>query len=140
MTDESAPFETDPELYRQWRQAMRPIELQDEDFNALAAYAERRMEATEIDAVETLLAAEPALLDAVLAARAAVADTDNIVRFQPRPQVAQPRRLIWAALAASILLTSYAGYSLGVATQEAIEPTNSGTTLDLIDLTAGSLG
>jgi hypothetical protein len=138
MTKESVPFETDLELYRRWRGEVSSPELQDEDFNALAAYAERQLDAAETDRVEALLAAEPVLLDAVLAARALV--TDTVVQFRPRPRIVPNGRLTWAALAASILLMSYAGYSLGVATQEAIEPSSNGTTLDLIDPTAGSLG
>jgi len=139
MTEDNVPFETDPELYLRWRQEAMPVELQDEDFNTLAAYAERRLEAPEVDRVESLLAAEPVLLDAVLAARHAP-PVENVVQFRPRPQIVRTGRLTWAALAASILVMSYAGYSLGVATQEAIEPASNGTILDLIDLTAGSLG
>ncbi len=129
-TDEAA-------LWRRWRSAAGLAMAEDAgpDPLLLAAYAENRLPADAAEAVENWLVANPEAADDVLAARRAarellpeaplgvagraaalVAEGDaRVVAFRrPVPRVAGWRTAVaWGGIAASLLVTSLVGFTLG---------------------------
>ncbi len=157
------PFEPDRALVARWRDAAPAPEAP--DALTLAAYAEGRLDDTEAEAVEAALAADPELLESLLALRAPVdAETAStalirsaqalvraeavVVPFPGRkPVAARPVTawLAWGAVAASLLLVSVAGFNLGVATghtADAISAVDESSSdlLDLSSLTGDDVG
>src|SRR5579859_6247623 len=147
MMMDDPPFEPDPSLVARWRAAggVQPVESEAAgpaatapDALTLAAYAEGRLDAAEAERVEAALAADPELLDTLLALRlppatetpsaalirsaqalvsAPSAADPVVVPFGRRParEVPPPRLkawLAWGAVAASLLLVSLAGFDL----------------------------
>ncbi len=128
-TDEAA-------LWRRWRSAAglaRPAGAEP-DALLLAAYAENRLSAEAAETVENWLAANPDAADDILAARRAAGGTlpetpaavaaraaelvsggAQILSFRrPLPRVANWRSAVaWGGIAASLLVTSLVGFTLG---------------------------
>src|SRR5579859_7544795 len=78
MMMDDPPFEPDPSLVARWRAAggVQPVESEaagpaatGPDALTLAAYADGRLDAAEAERVEAALAADPELLDTLLALR-----------------------------------------------------------------------
>ncbi|HLJ62469.1 MAG TPA: hypothetical protein VKT70_00060 [Stellaceae bacterium] len=108
-------------LWRRWRQAQAQNRGAEIDPMALAAYAEGRLLEEDADAVEARLALEPALIEDILFARNAtptLAPAALVARLKALPP-APPRRHWqgttpwWGALAASVMVASFVGFSLG---------------------------
>ena len=154
----------DAELYRRWRRAEGGDAP---DALTLAAYAEGRLAPEEAEAVGRLLAAHPgaaedleiaraldglglpprdALAERVAARAAALVapPAPNVVPFPTR----QPRFLMrqagsWAALAASVAITAWLGFSLGADTYARLagdEHAAAGFDSDLLDPPSGLFG
>jgi|HubBroStandDraft_1064217.scaffolds.fasta_scaffold00011_22 hypothetical protein len=144
---EDPPFEPDPALVDRWRRAVAAPVGAAPDALVLAAYAEGRSSDLEIEEVEAALAADPALLDTllalgrpvqpVIASAAFIGSVQGLVPvgtspvvvpfffFRPRPAAAGSRArvspaLAWAAVAASLLLVSVAGFDLGMRTERLV--------------------
>jgi anti-sigma factor RsiW len=125
-------------LWRRWRAEQQAVPRAGAAPGALwlAAYADGRLDEANIDAVEAWLADDPVALDDAIAARRAVraalpdapeamiaraADlvapgAANVVPLRPRAP--QPRRawrtaFAWSGIAASLLVTSLFGFTLG---------------------------
>lgn len=163
---EDPPFEPDKALAARWRAAAAAASASEiPDALTLAAYAEGRLDETEAEAVEAALAADPELLDTLLALRtlpepeAASAEliraAQALVRAEPvvvpfhsrKPAPMRPVRawLAWGAVAASLLLVSVAGFDLGMATSHTLSAPNAGDVspselLDLSGLTSDDIG
>ncbi|MDB5361452.1 MAG: hypothetical protein JWO51_2749 [Rhodospirillales bacterium] len=156
--NDDAPFQPDRTLYERWRShesgsADPTAEL---DPMILAAYLEGRLSEDDAAPLERLLAADPAALDDLLAcdpvtpeissaafvarAQALVAGT-TVVPFAPR--AAAPRRIVtawaaWGAVAASLVLISLVGFSLGMQTERNFNrSTGVGTSIDILDQSNG---
>jgi hypothetical protein len=119
-------------LWRRWRSAAGQGSLVEPDPLLLAAYAEDRLAPPEIDAVEEWLAAHPAAVDDLRAARhAAAADLPDsppavvgratalvhhgdaqFLAFR-RPAPRWRTAAAWGCMAASMVLASIAGFNLG---------------------------
>lgn len=152
--NDDAPFQPDRTLYERWRSresvpAETDIEL---DPMVLAAYLEGRLSEDESVPLERLLAADPAALDDLIAcdpvtpeipsaafvSRAqALVGTATILPFAP------PRRVVtawaaWGAVAASLVLISLVGFSLGMQTERNFNGSvGLGTSIDIIDQSSG---
>lgn len=124
----------DGDLWRLFSEATgRPQQRQEIDPNALAAYLDGTTRREVVEEVERAMAADPALLDAVVELRESVGvgqeEVPQEVRLRiksallaeagegesrPRPVVLRPRTPWWvAAAAAAVLLVSILGYQLG---------------------------
>lgn len=163
-------FQAGKALFQRWRAASHPAMPTDTapDALTLAAYAEGRLSDAEMALVEAALASDPALLDTLLALRLADApETPSIalvqaaqalVPAQEHPVVVpfQARRgsgasrvnawLAWAAVAASLMIVSVAGFDLGIRTEHAVSAADAngtdsaGDLLDLTDLSGDDIG
>jgi hypothetical protein len=124
-------------LWRRWREAAAMTgepTAPEPDALTLAAYAEDRLAAEAVDAVEDWLAANPQVAGDILAARqaatfAAAAAPEAIItraaalvgggsaQILPfRAQAARPswrNAIAWGAMAASILVASVVGFAMG---------------------------
>jgi len=156
--NDDAPFQPDRTLYERLRShesvpAKSPLDL---DPMLLAAYLEGRLGEAEAAPIEAILAADPAALDDLIAydpvtpeipsaafitkAQALVGGA-TILPFAPRP--APPRRLVtawaaWGAVAASLVLISLVGFSLGMQTERNFNgSTGIGTSIDILDQSSG---
>jgi hypothetical protein len=122
-------------LWRRWRSAAAPGPAADPDPLLLAAYVENRLGAADLDTVEEWLAADPALLEDSLAARRAaqaalpeaspaiIARASALVRSSEVGVVAFRRPVqrwramaAWGGMAASLVVTSLVGFTLGTST------------------------
>lgn len=153
------PFEPDRALFARWHAARDAAATAPAlpDALTLAAYAEGRLGEAAAEAVEAALAADPELLDTLLALRAPpraaasaalIRSAQALVRAEPvvvpfpvrKPAAARPVRawLAWGAVAASLLLVSVAGFNLGAATSHAVDTTAAGdeSPSDLLDLSS----
>jgi plasmid stabilization system protein ParE len=136
------PFEPDRALFERWRGTAEPMATgptAPPDALLLAAYAEGRLTGADAERVEAALAADPELLDTLLAlrlppetatpsaalirsAQALVTAGPVVVPFTRRNTAAgrTPGRvnawLAWGAVAASLLLVSMVGFDLGMRT------------------------
>jgi hypothetical protein len=119
-------------LWRRWRSAAAPGAVAALDPLLLAAYAEDRLGGAELDAVEEWLTAHPMLADDILAARraaqAALPETPpamaaraaalvreagvQILAFR-RPAPRWRTAAAWGGMAASLMVTSLVGFTLG---------------------------
>lgn len=155
-TDEAA-------LWRRWRSAAGSgmAAMAEPDPLLLAAYAEQRLAPEAAEAIEDWLAAHPEAIADILAARQAgddtalpapqsvlaraealvTADDGQVVAFR-RPTV--PRQagwgaaMRWGAMAASLLVTSLVGFTLGNDTYANLASTSSRTVMqELLDPPAG---
>lgn len=168
MMMDDPPFEPDKALAARWRSARAIDRAPDRpDALTLAAYAEGRLDEAAAEAVEAALAADPELLDTLLALRAPIEpevasvalirSAQSLGRGEPvvvpfpapRPGAAAPRPvkawLAWGAVAASLLLVSAAGFDLGLKTEHTINATaaiddSPSDLLDLSDLTGDDVG
>lgn len=157
--NDDAPFQPDRTLYERWRShASVPADADAElDPMQLAAYLEGRLGEDEAAPLEQLLAADPAALDDLIACdpvtpeipsaafitRAqALVGTATVLPFAPR--AAPPRRVMtawaaWGAVAASLVLISLVGFSLGMQTERNFNgSTGIGTSIDILDQSSGS--
>ncbi len=121
----------------------RDHDLSQTDVLALAAYLDGRMSHEQVDRFEARLACEPALLDAMLAARQALAATPDqapeTIREAARALLATDAAssdaipieryrtpwtgtVRWAAAAVLMILVGGAGYLAGVNSQQAFAP------------------
>jgi hypothetical protein len=122
-------------LWRRWRSAAASdaAAMTEPDPLLLAAYAEHRLAPEAAEVVEDWLAAHPEAITDILAARRAadappaapqpvlaraaalvVASDGQVVAFRPAPRRADWSTAIrWGAMAASILVTSLLGFTLG---------------------------
>ena len=144
MMMDDPPFERDRALFARWRAATAEPLAMAPDALLLAAYAEGRLSEAEAEPVEAALAADPELLDMLLAlrrpvesasptpglirsAQALVADRPDPVVVPFRPRNAGLGRvsgsLAWGAVAASLLLVAMVGFDLGVRTEHAVNAT-----------------
>jgi hypothetical protein len=152
-------FEPDRALVESWRRASMPRPAPP-DLMLLAAYAEGRLNDAEAEPIEAALASDPALLDTLLALRepsAAAIPSAALIRsaqaLVPGPALSAPsvvsfarrgaaRRgadawLAWGAVAASLLIVSTAGFSLGMNTGRAVDtPAGVEAPGDLLDLSS----
>jgi anti-sigma factor RsiW len=160
---DDAPFEPDRALFARWRDATPAPALP--DALTLAAYAEGRLDDAAIEAVEAALAADPELIETLLALRApaqtetasavlirsaqALVRAEPIVVPFPSRKAAAPRPvkawLAWGAVAASLLLVSVAGFNLGLETGHSVGVGAAGDDspsdlLDLSSLTGDDIG
>src|SRR5579859_4651655 len=148
MMMEDPPFEPDRALTARWRSARATADPAPEtpDALTLAAYAEGRLDEAATEAVEAALAADPELLDTLLALRAepapetasaalihsaqALVRAESVVVAFPTRKPAPPSRvnawLVWGAVAASLLLVSVAGFDMGLATGHTVGATAAG--------------
>jgi hypothetical protein len=155
MMMDDPPFERDRALFAQWRAAAAEPMASAPDALLLAAYAEGRLTEAEAAPVEAALAADPALLDTLLALRQpaepaqpstmSIQAAQALVAGQSDPVVVPFRRraaglgrfsggLAWAAVAASLLLVSMVGFDLGVRTEHVVNATASADSpSDLLD-------
>lgn len=155
--NDDAPFQPDRTLYERWRSHESvPAELTELDPMLLAAYLDGRLDEDQAATLEQLLAADPAALDDLLAcapvtpeipsaafiARAqALVGSAAILPFALRP--ARPRRMVtawaaWGAVAASLVLISLVGFSLGMQTERNFNgSTGVGTSIDILDQSSG---
>jgi len=155
--NDDAPFQPDRTLYERWRpHESLPADVVELDPMILAAYLDGRLDEVQAATLEQLLAADPAALDDLLAcdpvtpeipsaafiARAqALVGTAPILPFAPRP--APPRRMVtawaaWGAVAASLVLISLVGFSLGMQTERNFNgSTGVGTSIDILDQSSG---
>ena len=156
--NDDAPFQPDRTLYERWRShESGPADADAElDPMLLAAYLEGRLGEDEAAPLEQLLAADPAALDDLIAcdpvtpeipsaafiSRAqTLVGTATILPFAPR--AAQPRRVVtawaaWGAVAASLVLISLVGFSLGMQTERNFNgSTGIGTSIDILDQSGG---
>lgn len=156
--NDDAPFQPDRTLYERWQShASVPADPLDAlDPMLLAAYLEGRLDEDEAAPLERLLATDPAALDDLIAcdpvapeipsaafiARAqGLVGTAQILPFAPRP--AAPRRAVaawaaWGAVAASLVLISLVGFSLGMQTEQNFNgSTGIGTSIDILDQSSG---
>jgi hypothetical protein len=136
MMMDDPPFEPDRALFARWRAAADQAAAL--DALPLAAYAEGRLGEAEAAPIEAALAADPALLDTLIAlrfvaetaapspgliatAQALVPAKANpvLVAFRPRASLVG-RIAAWGAVAASLLVVSLAGFDLGVRTEHAV--------------------
>jgi len=167
MMMDDPPFEPDRALFARShaaRDAAAPVPALP-DALTLAAYAEGRLDDAAAEAVEAALAADPDLLETLLAlrapaepesasaklvhsAQALVPAEPVVVPFPARKRVA-PRPvkawLAWGAVAASLLLVSVAGFDVGLATGHNVSATTAGDDspsdlLDLSGLTGDDIG
>jgi len=118
-------------LWRRWRgrTANRAVPI---EALSLAAYAEGRLDASRVEAIEYWLAAHPEALADVIAARAAaealstVAPDAMVMRAaglvsRPSAEIVPLRRaaprwraaVAWSGIAASLMVTSLVGFALG---------------------------
>jgi hypothetical protein len=156
--NDDAPFQPDRALYERWRSHESvPADADAElDPMILAAYLEGRLGEAESAPLEQLLAADPATLDdliacdpvtpetpsaAFVARTQALVGTPTILPFAPR--AAPPRRVVtawaaWGAVAASLVLISLVGFSLGMQTERNFNgSTGIGTSIDILDQSSG---
>ena len=156
--NDDAPFQPDRTLYERWRSHESvPADADAElDPMLLAAYLEGRLGEDEAAPLEQLLAADPAALDDLIAcdpvtpeipsaafiARAqALVGSATILPFAPR--AVPPRRVVtawaaWGAVAASLVLISLVGFSLGMQTERNFNgSTGIGTSIDILDQSSG---
>jgi hypothetical protein len=128
----------DAALWQRWRQHAHPATGRDAaDWLALAAYAEGRLDETQAEPVEDWLAEHPEALADLTAARAAAASplpaaSEAVIaraaalvepmagaQIIPFRTAAGPHRpawrmaMAWSGIAASLLVTSLAGFALG---------------------------
>ncbi len=121
----------DRALWRRWRDTT-DLTAAEPDALALAAYAEGRLDEAAAEAVELWLAEHPESIGDIVAARAIgqrpprlvfnnivahaselVPGSENVVAFR-RPAVSSWRNaLAWASIAASLVLVSFGGFSMG---------------------------
>jgi hypothetical protein len=167
MMMDDPPFEPDRALFARWhaaRDAAAPA-LAQPDALTLAAYAEGRLDEAAAEAVEAAFAADPHLLETLLALRAPpepetasaklIHSAQALVRAEPvvvafparRPVAPRPVKawLAWGAVAASLLLVSVAGFDMGLATGHSVSATAAGDDspsdlLDLSGLTGDDIG
>ncbi len=166
MMMDDPPFEPDRALFARWhaaRDAAAPAPALP-DAVTLAAYAEGRLDDAAAEAVEAALAADPDLLETLLALRAppqpeaaaaVIRSAQALVRAEPvvvpfpvrKPGAARPVKawLAWGAVAASLLLVSVAGFDMGLATGHDVSATSAGDDspsdlLDLSGLTGDDIG
>jgi hypothetical protein len=151
--NDDAPFQPDRTLYERWRSHESvPADADAElDPMLLAAYLEGRLGEDEAAPLEQLLAADPAALDDLIAcdpvtpeipstafiARAqALVGTATILPFAPRRVVTA--WAAWGAVAASLVLISLVGFSLGMQTERNFNgSTGIGTSIDILDQSSG---
>jgi len=168
--NDDAPFQPDRTLYERWRShesisAKPPTESAEPsaelDPMLLAAYLEGRLGEADAVPLERLLAADPAALDDLIdwraqpivpeAASAAfirraqdLVPAATILPFVPRPAPNRPAVTAWAAwgaVAASLVLISLVGFSLGMQTERNFNgSTGVGTSIDILDQSSGLLG
>ena len=160
MTMDDPPFEPDRALFERWRAAAGSDAPRDAlDALTLAAYAEGRLDEAAAERVEAALAADPELLDTLLALRApaeAALPSQELIRaaqalvppaeavvvpFARPAAAARPLKawLAWGALAASLLLVSTAGFGVGMLTGSAVNATATSSDespSDLLDLSS----
>lgn len=155
------PFDGDPALARRWLDTAAALPAPETaDALTLAAYAEGRLDDAAAEAVEAALAADPALLDTLLAlrqpaataipsialirsAQALVAPTGqasilpfrrNITAHSHSPIARARGWLAWGTVAAGLMIVSMAGFNLGIHTAEAFNPPAvADMTSDLLD-------
>jgi anti-sigma factor RsiW len=156
MMMDDPPFEPDRALVERWRAAVDAA-APPPDAMILAAYAEGRLDDAAAEQVEAALAADPELLDTLLALRAPaetalpspalIRSTQALVAADPVvvPFIrrAAPARglnawLAWGAVAASLLLVSLAGFDLGMQTGHAVDTVSvsDDSPSDLLDLSS----
>ena len=157
MMMDDPPFEPDRALFARWRARDADAPAMP-DALTLAAYAEGRLDEAAAESVEAALAADPDLLETLLALRAPpepeaasaalIRSAQALVRAEPvvvpfptrKPAAARPVKawLAWGAVAASLLLVSVAGFNLGAATSHAVDTTAAGdeSPSDLLDLSS----
>jgi len=119
-------------LWRRWRSAAGPGSPVEPDPLLLAAYAEDRLGPAEVDLVEEWLAAHPAAIADVQAARRAAAaalpdspatvvaratallrhGNAQVLAFR-RPVPRWRKAAVWGSMAASLVLASVVGFNLG---------------------------
>ena len=163
-------FQAGKALFQRWRAASHPAMPTDTapDALTLAAYAEGRLSDAEMALVEAALASDPALLDTLLALRLADAPETPSIALVQAAQVLVPAQehpvvvpfparrgggasrvnawLAWAAVAASLMIVSVAGFDLGIRTEHAVSAADAngtdsaGDLLDLTDLSGDDIG
>ena len=156
--NDDAPFQPDRTLYERLRShESQPAEsLLELDPMLLAAYLDGRLGEDEAAPLEALLAADPTALDdliacdpvtpeipsaAFIAKAQALVGGATVLPFTPRS--APPRRLVaawaaWGAVAASLVLISLVGFSLGMQTERNFNgSTGLGTSIDILDQSSG---
>jgi anti-sigma factor RsiW len=159
---EDPPFEPDRALAMRWRRARsgpiapEPMAAVPLDPSLLAAYVEGRLSEAESLPVEMALAADPALLDTLIALRqpaipaipsaALIRSAQALVAGAADPVVVPFARrsaerrgfkawVAWGAVAASLLIVSTAGFSLGMSTGGVADtPPGLESPSDLLDL------
>jgi anti-sigma factor RsiW len=164
MMMDDPPFEPDKALAARWL-AVRDTAPATPDALTLAAYAEGRLDDAAAEAVEAALAADPDLLDTLLALRAPpeiesasaalILSAQSLVRAEPvvvpfpsrKPAPSHPVKawFAWGAVAASLLLVSVAGFNMGLATGHPADAATAGDEspsdlLDLSGLTGDDIG
>lgn len=158
--NDDAPFQPDRTLYERWQSRESvPADTDAElDPMVLAAYLEGRLSEDESVPLERLLSTDPAALDDLIACdpvtpeipsaafisqAQALVGTATVLPFAPRE--APPRRVMtawaaWGAVAASLVLISLVGFSLGMQTERNFNGSiGLGTSIDIIDQSS-SLG
>jgi anti-sigma factor RsiW len=160
MMMDDPSFDAGKALFQRWRAASHPAMPTDTapDALTLAAYAEGRLSDAEMELVEAALAADPALLDTLLALRAEAAPENPSAKLVQAAQALVPAQentvvvpfparrggaasrvnawLAWAAVAASLMIVSIAGFDLGMRTEHAVSAaaaTNVDSPADLLD-------
>jgi hypothetical protein len=144
--NDDAPFRPDRTLYERWRShESLPVECPELDPVLLAAYLDGSLNEAEAAMLEQRLAADPVapeIPSARFIARAqALVGTATILPFAPRP--AAPRRMVtawaaWGAVAASLVLISLVGFSLGMQTERNFNgSTGLGISIDILDQSSG---
>jgi len=154
--NDDAPFQPDQTLYERWRSHESVPAVAELDPMLLAAYLDGRLDEAQAAMLEQLLAADPAALDDLLACEPVTPEIPSaafIARAQtlvggaailpvaPRP--APPRRMVtawaaWGAVAASLVLISLVGFSLGMQTERNFNgSTGVGTSIDILDQSSG---
>jgi len=154
--NDDAPFQPDQTLYERWRSHESVPAVAELDPMLLAAYLDGRLDEAQAAMLEQLLAADPAALDDLLACEPVTPEIPSaafiaraqtlvggaaILPFAPRP--APPRRMVtawaaWGAVAASLVLISLVGFSLGMQTERNFNgSTGVGTSIDILDQSSG---
>jgi hypothetical protein len=163
--NDDAPYQFDRTLYERWRShesapAEAPAAL---DPMLFATYLGGRLDEADAAVLEQLFAADPEALDdlidsgahpvvpeipsagfilraqALIPATPAVRPEAAVLPFAPRPRVAA--WAAWGAIAASLVLISLVGFSLGMQTERNFNgATGIGTSIDILDQSSGLLG
>ena len=144
-------------LWRRWRSAAGPGTVVEPDPLLLAAYVENRLDPAEIDVVEEWLAAHPALIEDISAARraaqAALPESPptvvtratallrhgdaQVLAFR-RPTPRWRTAAAWGSMAASLVIAGFVGFTLGTDVYGNLAGTAAGTlSQELLDPPTG---